>query len=191
MTQHLRATNGFTLIDLILAVALIGILAAITVPVMQNVTDSIALGQGQQMVESELQQARLKAVTVNRPIRVRFNCPVAGQFRMLELIGTPSVPAVQDGAANRCSEITYPYPSSDRNPVTLPNHDGPIRRLPQKVSFGATPVIEFRPTGTAHMVNANGTSGAPLAGAGTAITVTRGAVVKTVTVNGLGRVQGQ
>jgi hypothetical protein len=142
------------------------------------------------MVESELQQARLKAVSTNRIMRVRFNCPVAGQFRTVELIGTPSAPATQDTASNRCALTAYPYPAADRNVVTLPNHDGTVKRLDPRVAFGAAPTIEFRPTGTAHAVNSDGTSGPPLATTGTAITLTKGAVVKTVKVNGLGKVEG-
>ena len=174
---------------MIIVVALIGILAGITVPLVQNMTEAIIHGQAQQLVESELQQARLKAVSTNRVMRVRFNCPAAGQFRMVELIGTPSTPAAQDTAANRCSDTAYPYPAADHNVVTVPNQDGPLKRLDPKISFGAAPTIEFRPTGAAYSVNANGTSGASL-GTGTAITLTKGAVVKTVTVNGLGKVEG-
>ena len=128
--------------------------------------NSIALGQARRIVHSELQQARMKSVTSNLVMRVRFNCPAAGQFRMLELLGTPSAPAPQDTAANRCSDTMYPFPPADQNPVTLPNQDGPIRRIDPRVSFGAVQTIEFRPTGTAYSVNPDGTSGPPLAGDG-------------------------
>jgi Tfp pilus assembly protein FimT len=190
VTRRLWSAAGITLIDIVIAMALIGVLAGIAVPALQNMANAIVHGQAQQMIESELQQARLKAVSTNRIIRVRFNCPVAGQFRIVELIGTPTAPAAQDTAANRCSDTAYPYPAGDHNPVTVPNQDGPVKQLDSKISFGAAPTIEFRPAGSAHSVNADGTSGPPLAGAGTAITVTKGAVVKTVTVNGLGKIEG-
>jgi hypothetical protein len=107
----------------------------------------------------------------------------------VELIGTPTAPAAQDTANNRCNDAAYPFPAPDANPVTLPNQDGPVRRLHPKVSFGATQTIEFRPTGMAYSVNADATSGPPIAGQGVSITVTKGAAVKAVTVNALGRVQ--
>jgi len=171
--------------------AMLGTLAAISVPAIHNIKDTIVLGEAQRMIRSELQQARLKSVSSNRIIRVRFDCLGPQEFRMVELIGTPSAPSALDTAPNRCSDIAYPYPPADHNPVTRPNEDGPVKRIDPSVSFGATQTIEFRPTGTAHSVNPNGTSGPPLAGAGAAITVTKGAAVKAVTVNAVGRVQNQ
>jgi Tfp pilus assembly protein FimT len=189
--QELRSSNGFSLVDMVVVVALMATLSAIAIPVIQNWGEAIAFGEAQRRVQSELQQARLKSVTTNRVLRLRFNCPAAGQFRMVELIGTPSLPAPQDSAANRCSEASYPYPAADHNPVTLPNNDGPIRRIDNRVSFGAVQTLEFRPTGVVYTVNGDGTSGPPLAGEGVAITLTKGAAVRSVTVNALGRIQSQ
>jgi Tfp pilus assembly protein FimT len=187
--QNLRSTAGFSLTDILIAMSVLAILMAMAVPTIQDIGNAIALGEMQRNVQSELQQARLKSVSSNRIMRVRFNCPLVGQFRTVELIGTPTAPAAQDTANNRCNDAAYPFPAPDANPVTLPNQDGPVRRLHPKVSFGATQTIEFRPTGMAYSVNADATSGPPIAGQGVSITVTKGAAVKAVTVNALGRVQ--
>jgi hypothetical protein len=130
-------------------------------------------------------------VTTNRPFRVRFNCPVNGAYRRTELIGTPGKPAAEDTAANRCSAAAYPYPSADLNPLTRPNHDGPIRELASSVEFGAVQTIEFWPDGTAHIDDGGVDEWPAIDGAGVAITLKKGAVVKTVTVNGLGKIQKQ
>jgi type II secretory pathway pseudopilin PulG len=174
---------------MVVVMAMVATLSAIAIPTMQRMNDGIVLGQAQRVVQSTLQQARLKSVTSNRIIRVRFNCPGAGQMRMVELIGTPLAPAAADTATNRCNETVYPYPAPDNNAVTLPNNDGPVQRIDSNVSFGATQTIEFRPTGTAWSVNTNGTSNAPLPGAGASITVVKGSTVRTVTINALGKVQ--
>ena len=88
------------------------------------------------------------------------------------------------------STDSLPYKiARPENPVTLPNQDGPIRRLDPRVSFGAVQTIEFRPTGTAYSVNPDGTSGPPLPGTGVAITLTKGTEVRSVTVNALGKIQ--
>jgi Tfp pilus assembly protein FimT len=189
--QTLRSSIGFTLIDMVVVMTLIGIIAAMSVPVIQDFGNAVALGQAQRMIASELQQARMMSVTTNRVMRVRFSCPANKQFRMLELIGTSAIPAPQDTAGNRCDSVNYPYPPSDNNPVTVPNHDGPIRQIDARVSFGDVQTIEFRPTGMAYSVNADGTASLPLAGNGISLTVTKGQDVKTVTVNALGKITAQ
>src|SRR5690349_21669651 len=118
---------------MVIVMTLLATITAIAVPALKDYSDAVALGQAQRLIAGELQQARMKAVTTNRIIRVRFNCPAARQFRMLELIGTPTVPATQDTASNRCSDTAYPYPAPDNNQLTLPNQDGPIRRIDPRV----------------------------------------------------------
>ena len=191
MRQTLRTPTGFTLVEIVVALGMLATITAIAVPLVQDIGNGIALGNAQRLVMSELQQARMKAVTSNRNIRVRFNCPAAKQLRMVELIGTPAIPVAQDTAADRCSEVTYPFPAIDHNPITLPNEDGPIQRIDPRVSFGNVQTIEFRPTGIAYSVNADGTSGPPLPGNGVALTVTKGNDTRTVTVNALGKIAAQ
>jgi type II secretory pathway pseudopilin PulG len=186
---HRQPEAGFTLIDMLITVAMIGVLGAIAAPTLMNLGDNLKLGQAAREVERELQTARLKAVTSNRPMRVRFNCPAAGQYRMVELIGTPALPAAADAAASRCQETAYPFPSGDVNPLTRPNHDGPLRRLPAVVSFGAVSTLEFWPDGSVH--RQAGTelpwAGVP-ASTGTAITLVKGTEIRRITVNGLGKI---
>lgn len=183
-----RSDAGFTLIDMICVAAVFMLLAGISVPAFQSVTEGYKLGQTVREVERELQTARLKSVTSNRPLRVRFNCPAAGQYRIVELIGTPSVPAPEDGAANRCQEGTYPTPAADNNPLTRPNHDGPMRRLPTGITFSAADTLEFWPDGTVHQQQGV-TLPWPVVGvAGTSITLTKGPVTKRIDVNGVGKI---
>jgi len=183
-----RSEAGFTLIDTICVVAIFAILAGISVPAFQNLTEGYKLGQSLREVERELQSARLKAVTSNRPLRLRFNCPAAGQYRIVELIGTPSVPAAEDGAANRCQESTYPTPAADNNPLTRPNHDGPMRRLPPGITFSAANTLEFWPDGTVHQQNGATLPWPVIPAAGTSVTLAKGAVTKRIDVNGVGKI---
>jgi Tfp pilus assembly protein FimT len=175
------------MVEIVMVLTLLATLSAIAVPIFKDFNDAIALGQSERLVQTELQRARMGAVTSNHILRVRFDCPAAGQFRTVELIGTPTVPAAADTAANRCSDVAYPYPAGDNNAVTVPNLDGPVMRIDPKVTFTASQTIEFRPTGIAYSVNTNGTSGTMLAG-DVSITVTKGSNNRTVTVNALGKI---
>ena len=122
-------------------------------------------------------------------MRVRFNCPAAGRYRVVELIGTPSVPTAADDAANRCDPAIYPFPAPDNNPLTLPNLDGPVRFLPQGATFASFDVIEFWPDGTAHYRAGGGTNPWPmLSPTGLNLLVARKGKTATITVNGLGKI---
>jgi type II secretory pathway pseudopilin PulG len=192
-----RTDSGFTLIDIMITILFIGIVLAVAIPAFQGIATEMRLGQGAREVERELQTARLKAVTTNRPLRVRFNCPEAGEYRMVELLGSPSAPDGEDSSPSRCIESeTYPFPAKDRNPLTLPNHDGPARRLPAGISF--TPAdpfaLEFWPDGSVHKETlAGGNPWDVVSSTGTTVEVTRGEgsakAVKAITVNGIGKIQ--
>src|SRR5688500_3374971 len=105
---------------MIFVMLIAGIVMAMAVPSLQNMGEALALGEAQRRIASELNQARLKAVSTNRPMRVRFNCPAAGYYRTVELVGTPSKPAAEDTAADRCAPAKYPSPAADVDPLTLP-----------------------------------------------------------------------
>ena len=184
-----QSRAGFTLIDIMVTIAVFAIIMAGALPGLINVADGMKLGQGQRDVYQQLQSARLIAVSANRPIRIRFNCPAAGQYRVVELIGSPTTPDADDSANDRCSETKWKYPANDINPTSRPNHDGALQRLPNSVTFGATSTLEFWPDGTVHKQAVAENPWAQVGVAGTAITVVKGTNVKTITVNGLGKIQ--
>jgi len=173
---------------MLVVVSLIGIVSAIAIPTLINAIDLMKLGQAAREVERELQTAKARAVGKSRPIRVRFNCPSAGQYRIVEVIGSPAAPAAGDSATDRCSETTYPFPAADADPVTRPNLDGPARRLESTVTFVASTTIEFWSDGTAHYDTGIGNPWPLIPVAGLNISVARKGITSTITVNGLGKV---
>jgi prepilin-type N-terminal cleavage/methylation domain-containing protein len=197
-----RAVRGFSLVELLIVVALFTIAGAIAVPAITNMLGGMRVGAAAREVERELQTARLRAVSSNRPILVRFNCPSASQFRMVELIGTPGSPATDDDdarAATRCGMSAYPYPDPNRGVFDIPNNDGPLKQLDSRVRFTAVQTIEFWPDGTAH-TNLGGDPWPPIAtNAPVSISLqlssgssaSQAATAKTVRVNGSGQIQLQ
>jgi prepilin-type N-terminal cleavage/methylation domain-containing protein len=181
--------SGFTLLEILIVVALIGIMSVVGLPLFGQMAGSLELGEAARQVERELQSARMTAVSANQPMRVQFNCPAARQYRMVELIGTPAVPNAADGTVGRCSASTYPFPAPDNNPITRPNNDGALRTIPDQVTFTTVTTIEFWPDGTAHTNTGGINPWPPIAAPGTNIILTRGTKTKTILVNGIGKIQ--
>ena len=184
-----QAESGFSLIELLMVVALVGIVSVIGMPLLGQISGSIELGEAARQVERELQSARMAAVAANQPVRVMFDCPVAGQYRLVELIGTPAVPAAADGVVGRCSTTTYPFPAPDNNPITRPNNDGPLRTLKSTVTITTATTIEFWPDGTAHTNSGLVNPWPPIASPGTNIILTRSGKTRSILVNGIGKIQ--
>ena len=132
LRTRLTDVRGFNVTELLVTCAIIGVAAAIATPGLITGLDNMRLGMSVRDVDRELQYARLKSVAAAQPMRVRFNCPVAGQVRAVEVIGTAANPDPKDldVALDRCDETKYPYKPSgnDTSRLTRPNNDGPVRR---------------------------------------------------------------
>jgi prepilin-type N-terminal cleavage/methylation domain-containing protein len=188
--------RGFTLLELVLVLAVLAVISAMAIPAVLNTTRQIKLAANARAVERELQGARMKAVRSNRVIRVRFNCPTSGQYRIVELLGTKSVPATDDDdsrAAVRCGYSSYPYPDTTQDFFSIPNNDGPIQTLQDGIGFGTdAQTIEFWPDGTAHVASGGTQPWPPIPDEGVGITVWdilhQSTVVTSIGVNGLGKI---
>jgi Tfp pilus assembly protein FimT len=173
------SSTGFSLVELLLVVGLIGALSAVALPVMTNMNESIKLSDAARLVERELQDARIKAVSSNRVLRVRLNCPTVGSIRRVEVLAT-----IVDTAADRCLQSSYPFPAADSDVMTRPNFDGPVRTLPVGATVTST-VIQFAPDGTAGEV----VNGVPqVIGTTVTLTIARAGKSKSVTINGTGKI---
>jgi type II secretory pathway pseudopilin PulG len=182
-----RDARGFTLIDTIATLAVFATVAAIAVPLVTNSLEGQRLGIETRNVERELQSARLSAVATNRPIRIRFNCPSAGTYRRVEVIGTVNVPHADDAETRAVARCGYPFPAADTNPLTRPNNDGPPLQLDSKVTFTAVQTLEFWPDGTVHVPSATN-PWARLGATDATITVAKGSSTKSIKVNSLGKI---
>jgi prepilin-type N-terminal cleavage/methylation domain-containing protein len=166
-------SRGFSLVELMITVALIGIMAAMSIPVLSGARRKAALYSAQRDVAAQIRTARYSAVTGNKVMRVRFNCPSAGRYRVIEVTGNATI----DNDTARCS---YPWPDFDS--ANLPDSDGPVVLLPDGISFNATQDLEIDTRGQI----------TPLSGASPAtIRVTDGSTISQVTAATSGRVRTQ
>jgi prepilin-type N-terminal cleavage/methylation domain-containing protein len=181
--MRMTKDRGFSLVEVVIIVAVIGIIGAMATPILTDVVDGLRLGNSARELERELQTARLKSVQTNRDLQVRTNCPAAGQYRIIEVLGNAT-----DTAGNRCSATTYPFPA-DEDPVTVPNFDGPVRRSYSGVTM-TTMTLEFHPDGTAYQFT-SGARSRITGDSGVSFVLTKKTKTRSVTVNGLGKIRLQ
>jgi len=197
ITSFWRSESGFSIVEQMFTLGVLATVAAIAVPALTNTVSGQLLGIDVRNVEREMQLARLAAVSTNRPIRVRFNCPTAGYYRRVELIGSVDNPDTGDDAdgqgAHRCSLSYYPYPAADKDPLTRPNNDGPLQQLNSKVTFTSVTTLEFWPNGTVHIPNSTPgpVSWQPVGVNPVNIVLSKGGTTKLISVNSLGKMQLQ
>ena len=181
--RWLRDTSGFTLIDLLMVIALVALIAGIAVPAATNATEGMRLGMATREVEQQLQTAQMRAVSANRALRIRVNCPSQRQLRIVEVTGVSAT----DLDGNRCDDTLFPFPGpNDTDPAT-PSLDGPVRTLHPAVTLTG-PDLQFSPNGTTQQVV--GGTASPIT-TPVALTVSKDGETSTVVVNGLGKIDIQ
>lgn len=131
----MQSSRGFSLIEVLVVLSMIGILAAMGLPVLMESSNRNAVWTASEAIASQVRQARLKAITRNTPFRVVFNCPENRQYRVLIVDGTINDP-------DRC--------------VQTLQHDSGVLTMPNNIDFGAVPTLEVNGRGQYSLVGGGG-----------------------------------
>jgi len=73
LLRTLLRRKGFTLVETIVVVAIIGVASAIAIPQMGNLMDRYRLDGAARLIWADLQNARMTAIKENRSIRAEFD----------------------------------------------------------------------------------------------------------------------
>lgn len=72
MRSPSTAARGFSLIELLMVIAIIGTVAAFVVPAASTMVRGTAINQGSQLLTDRFSLARQSAITKNHPVEVRL-----------------------------------------------------------------------------------------------------------------------
>ena len=133
--------SGFSLLEVLTVLGIVGVLAAVGLPIVSSGIRQYGLNTAARNVAAEIRSARYAAVAKNRTLVLRFNCPGANQYRLVEFTNNPTI----DDDTDRCSILTYPFP--DTTPNTVPTADGPVLSLDPGIAFGSVANLAFDATG--------------------------------------------
>jgi prepilin-type N-terminal cleavage/methylation domain-containing protein len=117
-----RPQNGFTLVELLTVVAIIGLLSAVAVPAMARYMRNYRIRGAAQQVAGEIGAARTKAIARNTNLGVLFVTLSSSTYRWV-IQDDPTVPGIQQSFTTL---------------IATPAQVGPLQTLPAGVVFDST-----------------------------------------------------
>jgi prepilin-type N-terminal cleavage/methylation domain-containing protein len=115
--EHNTSNAGFSLIELTIVVALVGMLAMVGFPTMQDWLDRYRVRTSAEQLASMIQLQRMRAVSQNGDFSIEFDA-AAGSYQLYQ--GTAATGTALNNAWQLPTGVDF---SGDTDPVNVPNDE--------------------------------------------------------------------
>lgn len=112
-------TSGFTLIEMMIVIAVAAVIAAIAIPSFMSMLPGMRLNGAARQVMTDLMAARMDAVKQNNKFRIFFNSPGTNQYQVLDDNNN-------NGVADAGEAITTKNIQDNYSDVTFSSTNDPI-----------------------------------------------------------------
>ena len=143
-TYSKSAQVGFTLIELMIAVAIIAILASVALPSYRQMMANTQIRGAAESIQNGLQQARIEAIKRNARVKFELSTASNGGWVVGCLVAVTGCPSIiterknKDGSSNKIKIDRYRNATLDNSTYTLVVFDGMGSVLP---AAGVSPTI--------------------------------------------------
>jgi prepilin-type N-terminal cleavage/methylation domain-containing protein len=131
--------DGFTLLETLMVLALIGIMAAVSVPALLGAVAHAKLRSTGSSLAGLMQSARVEALKTNRAVTVHFSTQGGVPFAYVKTANDPSPDTMGGATQVQLGAATFQLavPSGDTPPLTDAELSYTAHDLPDLVSFSA------------------------------------------------------
>ena len=114
-----KGKSGFTLIEMMIVIAVFAIVAAIAIPAFMSLLPGMRLNGAARQIMGDLMAARMDAVKQDNAVRVFFNSPGTNQYQILD-------DDDNDGISDTGEAITTKNIRDNYHDVTFTSTNNPI-----------------------------------------------------------------
>lgn len=170
-----QAPAGFTLVELLIVMAILAIITATSVSAFRSVSAALGLSTAGQLITSEIITARQTALTYSQTVEVRFyyytdSYTGQSQYQSVQTFSTrdginftqldrisflPPNIMISHSTGTSTTALSYPFGESNTtvNPMTTPTAATGALSIPGTVGMGYTyKVLRFKPGGSVDYV---------------------------------------
>jgi type IV fimbrial biogenesis protein FimT len=140
--NHCRNSAGFTLIEMMATISVAGILMAIAIPRFFSVLPGLRLNDAARQVATDLQLARMRAISQNNANAVIFNT-VTGVYSFTLSPETYNIPQLYPGIALTVATANPVFTSrgTASTPATITLSNGTATRSVQVTAVGRVRIL--------------------------------------------------